>query len=195
MKNILKLIIVLFIVSCNSEAKKILNELPNEMENSQNDNAASEGDKLALKLAEITPLSEDELRKAFPKQLKALPVDEDIMVLGQQIIGHFGDKKMSLSIADAAGNASQLAALMMDSYEFYKLKESQNLKIVKQERDGMETLTSYYKTTGESEVTFLYNKRFYITFSNNHNTIKLNPDELWDAFDVNALNGYKEMNK
>jgi hypothetical protein len=194
MRKLIYIVILGCLLSCNQEAQKILTELPNEIENIQNSNEPTEGEKVAIRLSEIAPLSEEALRKAFPKQLKALPLDEDINVLGQQIIGSFGDRKMSLSIADAAGNASQLAAFMINSYEFHKPQESQNLKIVKQERNGMETITDYYKTTGKSEIRFLYNKRFYITFSNNDNSIKLNPDELWEAFDINALKGYKEMN-
>lgn len=196
MKNVIKSILVLLIcVSCNSEAKKTLTELPNEIENIQENNEPSEGQKVAEKLSKMTPFSEDALRKAFPKQLKELSVDDKITVIGQQIIGRFGDGKISLSIADAAGDANQLAQQMIDSYAFNQHQENEHFKVIKQERNGMETLTDYYKTNGESEVRFLYNKRFYITFSNDDNMIKMNPDELWEAFDINTLNGYKEMNK
>jgi hypothetical protein len=196
MKNLISsVLVVLLCVSCNSEAKKILNELPNEMENIQENNELSAGQKVAQKLADITPLSADAMRKAFPKQLNPLHVDENVVVIGQQIIGSFGDKKVSISIADAAGEANQLAAHMVDSYALDEHQETQNFKVVKQERNGMETLSDYYITTGKSEIRFLYHQRFYVTFSNNDNKVKMNPDELWEAFDVNALKGYQEMNK
>ncbi|MFD2916591.1 hypothetical protein [Psychroserpens luteus] len=193
MKNVIQsILLLLFCVSCNSEAKKILNELPNEIENIQENNELSEGQKVATKLSETTPLSEDALRKAFPKQLKALQVDEKIMVIGQQIMGNFGDKKISLSIVDAAGDNNQLAQQIIDSYAFDKLQETENFKVIKQVRNGIETITDYYKTTVKSEIRFLYNNRFYVTLSNNENRIKLNPDELWDAFDIRVLEPLKE---
>lgn len=195
MKQVIIIVLLGCLLSCNQEAKKILTELPNEMENIQESNHLTEGQKIATELSKMTPLTEDALRKAFPKQLKELPVDKKTTVIGQQIIGSFGDKKISLSIADAAGDANQLAAHMVDSYTYNKPQETEHFKVIKQERNGMETVKDYNKTAVQSEIRFLYNKRFYITLSNNDNRIKLNPDELWEAFDINALNGYKEMNK
>lgn len=195
MKQVIIIVLLGCLLSCNQEAKKILTELPNEMENIQESNHLTEGQKIATELSKMTPLTENALRKAFPKQLKELPVDKITTVIGQQIIGSFGDQKISLSIADAAGDANQLAAHMVDSYTFNKPQETENFKVIKEERNGMETVTDYNKTAVQSEIRFLYNKRFYITLSNNDNRIKLNPDELWEAFDINALNGYKEMNK
>ncbi|OBX24992.1 hypothetical protein LX77_03363 [Gelidibacter algens] len=192
MRKLIYIVILGCLLSCNQEAQKILTELPNEIENVQESNEPTEGEKVAIRLSEIAPLSEEALRKAFPKQLKALPVDEDIMVIGQQVIGGFGDRTITLSIVDAAGPNNQIAAQLIDSYAFDKPQETENFKIVNQERDGIETHAEYYKYSGKSEMSFLFNKRFYISLSNNDNRVKLNPDELWEAFDISVLEPYKE---
>lgn len=196
MKHVIFIVLLGCLLSCNQEAKKILTELPNEMENMQESNDLTEGQKVANRLSEITPISEEALRKSFPKALKSLPVDEKIVVIGQQVIGSFDDRKIAISITDAAGINNQLAAHFIDGYRYNKLpEENDSFKVVKKERDGVETHTDYYKKTGKSEMSFLFNKRFHISISNNDNRVKLTPDELWEAFDINALNGYKEMNK
>ena len=38
---------------------------------------------------------------------------------------------------------------------------------------------------------FIYDNRFYISLS----VKAMNPDELWEAFDINLLKAYQEMNK
>jgi hypothetical protein len=179
MRKLIYIVILGSLLSCNQEAQKILTELPNEIENVQESNEPTEGEKVATRLSEIAPLSEEALRKAFPKQLKQLPVDEDIMVIGQQVIGGFGDRTITLSITDAAGNNNQLASQAIDGYRFNKVsEENDSFKVVKKERDGIETHTDYYMKTCKSEMVFLFNKRFYISLSNNDNRGKLIEDQL-----------------
>ena len=192
MKKII-LLIILFVCStaCNQEGRKILTELPNELENIQESNDPTEGEIVAKSLSEMTPLSEEVLRNLIPKQMKDLLVDEKITVVGQQVMGSFGEKKFSISIVDVAGVNNQVAAQFIDSYTFDKTKETENFKTINEERDGIKTHAEYYRNNGKSEIYFLYNKRFYISFSNDDNQLKLNPDELWKAFDESALESLK----
>lgn len=192
MKHLIFIVLLGSVLSCNQEAKKIQTELPNEMEKMQESNNPTEGQNVANRLSEITPISEEALRRSFPEALKALPVDEKNVVVGQQIIGSFGGKKISLSITDAAGINNQLAAHTIDGYRYSKVpEENDSFKVVKKERDGVETHTDYYKKIGKSEMSFLFNERFHISLSNNDNRVKLTPDELWDAFDISVLEPLK----
>jgi len=194
MKKIFFLSVLMAIVaSCDQNEKKVLNQLSQSVEiienNSQQD---SEGQKVAKMLSEVEPLSQSELKNAFPKKIKELLVDDKITVLNQQIIGRFGDKKITLSISDAAGVNNQLAAFFIDSYNMNNEEiNNENFKIITKERNGIKTITDYYTANGKSEIRFLYNNRYFVTLANNENNIKANPDELWDAFDINELKNFK----
>lgn len=192
MNRIIYIMFLGCLLSCNQEGRKMSNELPNDIENVEDGNDPTEGEKVAKKLSEITPLSEDVLRNLFPKQMKGLSRDENVVVMGQQVMGSFGDEKFSLSIVDAAGYNNQIAAQIMDSYAFDKPQETEIFKVIKEERNGIETITDYYKKSREIEMRFLYNKRFYITWDIHDNSTQITPDQLWDAFDLGALEPFKK---
>lgn len=192
MKPFLYVMLLGCLLSCNQESRKILTELPNEIDSFQDSNDPTEGEKVAKALSEITPLTEDVLRNLFPKQMKGLSKDESIVVVGQQVMGSFGDMKFSLSIADAAGVYNQLATHIIDSYEFDDAQETDIFKVIKEERNGIKTTTDYYKKTGEIEMRFMYDKRFYITWDIHDNSSQMTPDQLWEAFDISALEPFKK---
>ncbi|QTY28074.1 hypothetical protein [Flavobacterium sp. CS20] len=193
-KFILLMVFVTVLISCDKKPKQILTDvLPALKDKGNYTQQISEGQKVATKLSKITPLSEDELKNAFPKHLKGVPVDEKIMVIGQQVVGSFGNHEISLSIADAAGNKNQLAANFINSYTYNKVpEETNNFKVVNTEHSGIKTHAEYFKKNGRSGIWFLYNNRFYISLRNDDNRIKMDPDELWEAFDINALQNFKK---
>lgn len=58
-----------------------------------------------------------ELVQAFPKELTGLPLDKVSAIPSmQQVVGQFGNRKISLSIADAAGEKNVLATLFIGNY-------------------------------------------------------------------------------
>ena len=157
MKNIRSLFLVLLLcISCNSEA--ITNELLKK-----------------------TPLTDEELLAAFPKELMGYSIDKvSAIPYMQQVVGQYGNRKISLSIADATGKNNPLVTTFLGFYSFVPPSTDKNQSI-KIERDGIKTIseTKY----NETEMKFIYDNRFHISLS----VKAMNPDELWEAFDINLL--------
>lgn len=191
-KIIILIVLALLITSCDKKANQVLKELPKALDTPETTyQQISESQKITEKLAKTTPLTETELQNAFPKKINDLDVDDKITVIGQQIIGSFGKHKITLSVMDAAGINSELGGYFIDSYTYNKEEETDNHKIIHKERNGIKTITNYYVYKGGCEINFLYENRYYIMLGNNDNEIKMNPDELWNAFDINALKKFK----
>ncbi len=194
MKNILKSILVLLlIVACNTEAKKVTDGLLKEIDQIENEGISSnnELEKLEEELSSKTPLTDEELLQAYPQNLRELSLDKAGAIPGgQQVVGQFGNRKISLSIADAAGKNNSIASNFIGNYGFVN-PSTENRKFSNIERDGIKTVSDYNAYDNETEMWLLYNNRYYISLRGDD----MNPDELWQAFDINALNGYKEMNK
>ncbi|MEZ4842328.1 MAG: hypothetical protein R2821_12660 [Flavobacteriaceae bacterium] len=185
-------VLALTFVSCENKAKPVVKQIlqANEVSESSTQEV-SESQKIAEKLAKTTPLTEDELKNAFPKRIKDLEIDKEPIVLGQQVMGMFGDHKISLSVTDAAGTSNQLASHFIDNYSFHNEEDNESFKWLKKERDGIKTYASYYTSNGQSEITMLLSNRFYVIISNNDNRTKMTPDELWVAIDHNVLKNFK----
>ncbi len=194
MKNILKSIIVLLlIVSCNSEAKKVTDGLLKEIDRMENEDpsATTELEKIENELLRKTPLTEEELLQAFPKDLSGLPLDEVSTLPNLQLVsGKFSNGKISISIADAAGYNNSIASSFLGNYGFVNAS-SEDRKFSKIERDGIKTSSEYDVSSNRAEMWLFFDNRYYISLTGHD----MNPEELWQAFDRNALNGYKEMNK
>jgi len=190
---LLSVLVVLVMISCDKKSKQVSTDLSPVKETIQSiQQELSEGQKVAENLSKKTPLAEDELKNAFPKNMNELPVDDKIIVVGQQVMGSFGDNKISLSITDAAGMNNQLASFFIDSYLNNKEFEStDSFQTLRKERNGIKTSTNYYENNGKSELSLLYNNRYLVIVENNDNQIKMTPDQLWEAFDINALENYK----
>jgi len=187
--------IILFalLFSCNPEAKKVTEGLLKEVEKIEKDGVTThtEIEKLQEELIKKTPLTEEELLRAFPKELTGLALDKVSAIPGMgQVVGQFGNRKISLSIADAAGEKNALATVFIGNYSFVN-PSTENRKFSNIERDGIKTVSDYNAYDKETEMWLLYDNRYYISLSGTD----MNPEELWQAFDINALKGYKEMNK
>ncbi|MBD0779282.1 hypothetical protein HPE56_15890 [Maribacter sp. ANRC-HE7] len=192
MKTILKFTIVLLLMaSCHSEAKKVTKELLKTVEQTEEKGAdqPSDFDKITNGLLQKTPLTDEELLGAFPKELIGHPLDKvSAIPYMQQVVGQFGNRKISLSIADAAGKNNPLVTTFLGFYS-YVPPSTDKIKLIKIERDGIKTIseTKY----NETEMKFIYDNRFHVSLS----AKAMDPDELWNAFDINALRGYKNLNK
>lgn len=192
MKTILKFTSVLLLMaSCNTEAKKVTKELLKTVEQTEEKgaNQPSDFDKITNGLLQKTPLTDEELLGAFPKELIGHPLEKvSAIPYMQQVVGQFGNRKISLSVADAAGKNNPLVTTFLGFYS-YVPPATDKIKLIKIERDGIKTIseTKY----NETEMKFIYDKRFHVSLS----AKAMDPDELWDAFDINALRGYKNLNK
>tara|TARA_R110000868_G_scaffold74718_4_gene216211 strand:- start:390 stop:968 length:579 start_codon:yes stop_codon:yes gene_type:complete len=192
MKNILHSILVLLLfISCNSEAKKVTKGLLKAVEPTEEKSThqPSDFDIITNDLLKKTPLTDEELVQAFPKELMGYSLDKvNAIPYMQQVVGQFGNRKILLSVADAAGKNNPLVTTFLGFYSFVPPSTDKNQSI-KIERDGIKTIseTKY----NETEMKFIYDNRFYISLS----VKAMNPDELWEAFDINLLKAYQEMNK
>lgn len=192
MKNIRSLFLVLLLcISCNSEAKKLTKDLLKAVEQPEEKSThqPSNFDIITNELLKKTPLTDEELLAAFPKELMGYSIDKvSAIPYMQQVVGQYGNRKISLSIADATGKNNPLVTTFLGFYSFVPPSTDKNQSI-KIERDGIKTIseTKY----NETEMKFIYDNRFYISLS----VKAMNPDELWEAFDINLLKAYQEMNK
>ncbi len=195
MKNLLYSFLVLSLcLSCNSEAKKVSNALLQEVDRIENEGISTntELEKLEKELLQKTSLTDAELLRAFPKNLRELSLYEEASTAPgmPQAFGQFGKRKISLSIADAAGDFNSLATTFIGNYGLVN-PSTENRKFNHIERDGIKTMSDYNAYDNETEMWLLYDNRFFISLRGDD----MNPEGLWEAFDINALTGYKEMNK
>lgn len=192
MKNILHAILVLVLcISCNSEAKKVTKDVLKAVEQTEKKSThqPSNFDSITNELLKKTPLTNEELLAAFPKELMGYSLDKvNAIPYMQQVVEQYGNRKISLSIADAAGKNNPLVTTFLGLYSFVPPSTDKNLSI-KIERDGIKTIseTKY----NETEMKFIYDNRFHISLS----VKAMNPDELWEDFDINDLKAYQVMNK
>jgi len=194
MKKLLQLVIVFALLfSCNPDAKKVTEGLLKEIEKIEEEGITTntEIEKLQEQLLKKKPLTDEELLHAFPKELMGYSSDKVIAIPNlQQVVGQFGNRKISLSIADAAGEKNSLATTFIGNYSFVN-PSTENRKFNNIERSGIRTISDYNAYDNATEMWLLYDNRYFISLRGDD----MNPEELWQAFDINTLKEYKEMNK
>ncbi|MGX1024201.1 hypothetical protein [Psychroflexus sp. MBR-150] len=136
-------------------------------------------------IQKLTPLSNEQLKAAFPKQLYDLKLDKDPVITGQSILGHFGGRKISLEVTDATGESKKRAIYFLNTLNNKNFEDTADIKYIKKERNGIATFATQY-IGSHTKLEFLYKSRFYIYLLS-----EMNPDELWEAFDINALKNLK----
>lgn len=191
-KKFQSVLVLLLFISCNSEPKKVTDGLLDDVEQIENDGVTrhTEIEKVQEELLQKRPLTDQALLEVFPKNLKGLALDNVRAIPGlQQVVGQFGNRKISLSIADAAGEINALATNFIGNYSFVN-PSTENLKFSNIERDAIKTVSEYNAYDNETEMWLLFDNRYYVVLSGKN----MNPEELWQAFDLNALNGYRGMN-
>lgn len=192
MKNLLKSIIVLlFAVSCNTETKKVMDgalKENNQIEKKETQ-LETEIKKLKEELIKKTPLTDEELLQAFPKNIIGYPLDKVNATPGMaQVYGQFGKGKIWLSIADAAEGKNSLATAFIGFY-YYVPPASEKNENNKIERSGIKTVSR--NKYNETEIDLLFDNRYKITLG----AKGMSPEELWQAFDLTLLDDYKKLNK
>ena len=137
---------------------------------------------LQSKLQETEPLTSAALKAAFPQQLYDLKLDKEPVIINQTISGHFGGRKITLAITDAAGENYRNATYFLNTLNDNSFENTADTKYIKKERNGIPTFAKQY-VGSHTELEFLYKNRFYISLLS-----EMPPDELWDAFDLKSLN-------
>jgi len=201
MKNILKLtLVVLLFVSCKDANKsKGMESVMDEIVG--NNDAVNEKYNLLLKeLGTKTPLTDTQLKEAFPKKLSHLNLDasddnkvEPRIIDNQLVAGSFGDDTIRVEILDAAAQKAVGAIIPLKMLELNKVTSENNntIRYTKQKHNGILTFgtdrDADTKADFQSEIRFLFKNRFYVTLEGK----KMTTDQLWEAFDINSLKSFK----
>ncbi|MDW5290222.1 hypothetical protein [Formosa sp. PL04] len=160
-------------------------------------------DLLLKELGTETPLPEEQLMKVFPKNMGVFNLDASDngnnnprITSDETVVGSFGEGKVRIEILDAAGKNVMGAILPLKMLHLNKITSELNntIRYSKKERNGILTFcTDRDEAVGadyESDIRFLYDDRFYVILEGK----MMDTDALWQAFDINALKGYKDMN-
>ncbi len=146
---------------------------------------SSDETSLQSKLQKTKPMTSAELKAAFPPQIYDLKLDKEPVIVNQTISGHFGGRKITLAITDAAGENYRSATYFLDALNDNDFENTADTKYIKKERNDIPTFAKHY-VGSHTELEFLYKDRFYINMVS-----EMTPDELWEAFDLDALKDFK----
>lgn len=180
--------------SCKNDTKvdgeAIMKTINTEVSKEKKETASnSELEKIKESLIKKTPLTDEELLNAFPKEVMGFPLDNVNAIPGMsQVYGQFNNRKIALSIVDAAGNKNSAAITFLSFYD-YKPPSNEKSNLIKIERDGIKTISDY--KYNETEMKLLLDNRYVVNLS----AKAMTPDELWEAFDIESLKGYRELNR
>lgn len=203
MKTTFKIILVLaafIIISCKTDS--------NNKSNSNIESVIKEvkvlgnEEEYALLFEELLAkkaLTNEQLIEAFPKKLGDFELDNgqttlgnpDSTVNGSVISGTFGNNTIKMEITDAAENYASLAVMNIKAYDLIHLQSDDNTKYLKKERSGIKTSGVFLVGRNQSELKFVFDKRFYVVVK--AEGIKV--DELWKILNVNSsLKRFKALN-
>lgn len=188
------LLVLSILFSCKNDTKvngeAIMKTANTEVSKEKKETAPnSELEKIKEALINKAPLTDEQLMRAFPKELMGFPLDEVNAIPGMsQVYGQFNDGKIALSVVDAAGNKNPAAMTFLSFYD-YVPPSNEKSKLIKIERDGFKTISDY--KYNETEMKLLLDNRFMV----NLRAKAMTPDELWEAFDIESLKEYRELNR
>ena len=185
------LVLVVFISSCGNDSKKADNSTSNtsQIEAQEEEALLESPEDLKELLLQKTPFTEDEFMEAFPKAIKGLPLDGKVSITNakcKQGYATYGNENITLSIYDCAGECNGMAMMFGTVYNI-KAQDNDDTKYSNQERDAIKTVNTYRVKRNQSDIVFLHNNRWYVVIKGNN----MNSDELWDAFEINALKNFK----
>jgi hypothetical protein len=188
MKRItLVLILIIVISSCGNDSKKADSSAVNntQIEQTENESSINQEDLKEL-LLQKTPFTEADFMEAFPKAIKDLALDNEVQIINQQGYATYGNKKITLTIYDCAGKHYGKATLFGTVYNI-KAQDIDDTKYSNITRDAIKTINTHRANRNQSGITLLHKNRWYVVLTGNN----MNPDELWDAFELNALKKFK----
>jgi len=188
---ILAITIALCSTACNNSSKTKTVEAEQQKSSPKLfDEASINEQDILTSLSKTTPFTEAEFKEAFPKSINGLLLDGKVNIVKQQAIGNYGNGSMELNIHDCAGTNSGMASLFFISYKNKAQDDEQDdeqTKYFYKERNGIKTIAAYRMNKNHSTIIFLYHNRWYVILKADN----MNPDKLWDSFDMKALENFK----
>ncbi|MEA1787213.1 hypothetical protein U1E44_14015 [Arenibacter sp. GZD96] len=161
--------------ACKSESKQ-----PNVPEINNTIEKALTKPSARKPVSEKIPLNRQELEDTFPFRIGDL--DRDFINVSEDMAtseGAFGNGKVHLKIADAAGPLGSSIITMFDVT--YDLDEDfpPTTRVEKKLRNGIKTVNRYETNNQDASIEFIYIDRFHMLLS----AKKMTPDELWNLFE------------
>lgn len=137
-------------------------------------------------LSKTTPFTEDQFRHTFPKSIKNLQRDAEVQIINRQGYATYGNGKLTLAIHDCAGKNYGMATTFETIYNI-KAQDNEETQYSNKIRAGIKTINTFRVKNNQSDIVFLHNNRWYVVLGGK----AMNPDQLWDAFDLNVLKNYQ----
>ncbi|MCK0123857.1 hypothetical protein MWU76_05560 [Gelidibacter sp. F2691] len=211
MKNLIKLMLALVLLSSCKDSPEsstsknagIVESVLNDV-SGKNDDVNATYDHLLKELSVKTPLTDDQLVKAFPQKIGRFNSDthgdnlEGPKIIGNQLVaGTFGDGTVRMEILDAAGEKATGAIIPLKMLHLNKVESEMNntIRYSKKERNGILTFgtdrDADTKADYQAELRFLYDNRFYVTLEGK----AMDVDQLWNSLNTNDLSAFKAYNK
>lgn len=161
--------------ACKSESKQ-----PNVPEINKTIEQALTKSNARKPVSEKIPLNRQELEDTFPFRIGDF--ERDFINVSEDMAtseGAFGNGKVHLKIADAAGPLGSSIITMFDAT--YDLDEDfpPTTLVEKKLRNGIKTVNRYETDNQDASIEFIYIDRFYMLLS----AKKMTPDELWNLFE------------
>lgn len=132
------------------------------------------------------PYTADQFKKAFPRSINSLLLDGEVTVEKNQALGDYGKGTIALNIYDCTGKNNGMITLFNSVYA-NKAQDDAQTKYINQERNGIKTTATYLVNKHKSTMVLLYRNRWYVILKSNN----MNPDELWEVFDIHSLENFK----
>ena len=182
----LLLLLVIGTTACKDNTKSTSKTEQQKSSIESSEEASMDPQELKVVLTKTQPSTEAELREAFPKSINGLPIDKEVSIVKQQAYGTYGRDVMELTIYDCAGTNSGMAGLFFTTYT-NKAQNDDQTRYTYKKRNGIKTISTYKTDKNQSTIIFLYRNRWYVALKAEN----MNPDELWNAFDISILKNFK----
>jgi len=195
-------ILLLFITaatftSCKKETRDKLKKAKQDVSNATSVlSNAKEAQEDALKLKEVTPLTNEELKSWLPENLDGMKrtgfkVGKAGYVNISSVEGTFkteaeDDKKeLKVEVFDGAGPTGSMLMMSVNMATNMDMEEEDENKHVKTvTKSGMKAHQTYYKKRNDTKIQFLYEKRLGVIV----NAKDMDVDETWDAIKKLKIN-------
>jgi len=191
------LIAAAMITSCKKETRDKLKKAKQDVSNVTSViGNVKEAQEDALKLKEMTPLTNDELKSWLPENINGMTrtgfkVGKAGYIDISSIEGTFkteatDDKKeLKVEVFDGAGPTGSMFMMsvnMVTNMDVEEEDENKHIKTVK--KNGIKAHQTYYKKRNDTKIQFLYEKRLGVIVTAND----MDVDETWDAIKKLNLN-------
>lgn len=201
MKKILAITIALFVLHGCKKENSIVSKVKEVKQQAKNINSAIEttskaGDAMSNlsddieRLADLAPLSNDQLKAWLPEKIKGLARSSykigEMKMMGMSSVeatfeNEEKSKKLNLNFIDGAGGGAMImsSVLMAVAMDLEEESESEIRRTV--EKNGMKGIEEFQKDGSHAKLQLIKDRRYVVELNGNDMDI----DELWDI--VNSM--------